>query len=180
MRSPMHEFTHFGHHHDLFDATVTLDYERRQKSRQRVVLDNGAEAGIVLSHGEKLTGGCVLRTTEGYCVRVVAGAETLSAVYSEDAHMLSRASYHLGNRHVPVQIDPDCLRYLRDHVLDDMIRGLGLALVHESSPFEPEAGAYAKHDHSHAHDDGQHHTAQRGHEHPHTHEDHDSGSAGLR
>ena len=179
MRSSMHEFTSFGHHHDLIDATVTLDYERRQKSRQRVVLDNGVEAGIVLAHGEKLPSGCVLLTTEGYSVRVVAGAETLSAVYSEDTHALTRASYHLGNRHVAVQIDRDCLRYLRDHVLDDMIRGLGLALVHELGPFEPEVGAYAKHAHSHAHGDGQHTSADHGHEHTHIHQDHDSGLAGL-
>lgn len=141
----MREFTVIGHPDDKINDTVTLDYERRQKSRQRVVLDHGDEAGIVLQHGERPNSGSVLCTDDGYCVRVVAAPEALTTVHAEDAHSLARVSYHLGNRHIPVQIDYTWIRYLRDHVLDDMIRGLSLHLAHEIAPFEPEPGAYGKH-----------------------------------
>jgi urease accessory protein len=80
-------------------------------------------------------------------VRVQAAPEPLSVVRSADALQLARACYHLGNRHIPLQILGGELRYLADHVLDHMIEGLGLAVEHRSLPFEPEAGAYHGHDH---------------------------------
>jgi urease accessory protein len=77
-----------------------------------------------------------------------------------DARQLARAAYHLGNRHIAVQITADSIRYLKDHVLDDMLRGQGLQVMHEMLPFEPEAGAYSS-SHAHAHD----HSHDHGHEH---------------
>jgi len=152
----MHEFTQFGEAGDPVEDTVTLDYEQRQKSRQRIELDGGVAAGILLRHGERPDSGAILRTRDGYCIQVVPALEALSVVYADDPYSLARASYHLGNRHVAVQIEKNSIRYARDHVLDDMIRGLGLHLAHEMATFEPEIGAYAKHahgpeNHAHAH-----------------------------
>jgi urease accessory protein len=81
-------------------------------------------------------------------------------VRSSDARQLARAAYHLGNRHVAVQITADSIRYLKDHVLDDMLRGQGLQVYSEILPFEPEAGAYAS-----SHDHGQGHSHGHGHDH---------------
>ena len=88
-----------------------------------------------------------------------AAAETVSTVHSDNGLVLARACYHLGNRHVPLQIGPGWLRYAHDHVLDDMLRGFGLTVRVERAPFEPEAGAYvaASHAHTHAHDHAHHH-----------------------
>jgi urease accessory protein len=88
-------------------------------------------------------------------VRVEAAPEQVSEARSPDPLLRMRASYHLGNRHVPLELTADALRYLHDHVLDDMVRGLGLAVTCAQLPFEPEAGAYASEGHGHRH--GHHH-----------------------
>lgn len=135
-------------------GTLTLDVDSRIKSRLRVTLDDGREAGLMLERGHLLRGGELLADAEGkQVVRVLAAAERVSTVRCQDPHLLARAAYHLGNRHVPLQIEPGLLRYQHDHVLDDMLRGLGLTVHTEQAPFEPEAGAYqsAAHSHSHSH-----------------------------
>ena len=124
------------------DASVTLPYEQRIKSRLRITLDDGREAGLFLERGSSLRDGDCLAGDEGLVVRVRAAPETVSSVRCTDPLLLARASYHLGNRHVPLQIAADCLRYQHDHVLDDMLRGLGLEVSVEQAPFEPEPGAY--------------------------------------
>lgn len=133
------------------EAAVTLTLDQRVKSRLRVVLDDGREAGILLDRGEALRDGDCLVSDEGLVVLVKAAPERLSTVVSEDPHLLARACYHLGNRHVALQIDPGRLRYLHDHVLDDLVRGLGLAVRAEDAPFEPESGAYGAAPHAHGH-----------------------------
>ena len=135
-------------------GTVTLDVDSRIKSRLRVTLDDGREAGLMLERGHLLRGGELLADAEGsQLIRVLAAPEAVSTVRCADPHLLARAAYHLGNRHVPLQIEPGLLRFQHDHVLDDMLRGLGLTVEAEQAPFEPEAGAYqsAPHGHSHAH-----------------------------
>jgi urease accessory protein len=82
---------------------------------------------------------------------VIAAPESVSVVRCADPFLLARACYHLGNRHVPLQIMPGELRYHHDHVLDDMLRQFGLEVTYASLPFEPEAGAYASDAHSHSH-----------------------------
>jgi urease accessory protein len=136
------------------EVTLTLPFEARQKSRLRTCLDNGADVGLFLPRGTVLRHGDRLRTTNGLLVEVRAAAETVSTARGSDPLLLARAAYHLGNRHVALQIGPGWLRYLHDHVLDDMVRELGLELCCEQAPFEPEAGAYggaqgAHHDHAH-------------------------------
>lgn len=123
-------------------ATLTLTLDQRAKSRLRAVLDDGREAGIVLERGVALKDGDCLVGDEGLVVRVKAAPERVSTVLSRDPHSLARACYHLGNRHVALQIEPGRLRYLHDHVLDDMVRALGLTVRVEDAPLEPEPGAY--------------------------------------
>ena len=148
-------------------STLTLPFELRKKSRLKGKLDDGTEVGLILSRGELLRGGDYLRAENNLIIKIVAADESVSTVWHDDPHMLMRASYHLGNRHVPLQINKDWVRYEHDHVLDDMVKGLGLNVDVESAPFEPEAGAYGgghKHgdddDHAHSHSD---------HSHSHTH-----------
>ena len=122
---------------------VTLPFELRKRSRLRTHLDSGEEVALMLERGHILRGGDLLLAEDGQAVEIVAAPETLSVVKSADPWQLARASYHLGNRHVSLQIGPGWLRYQHDHVLDDMVRGLGLEVSVEQVPFEPEAGAYA-------------------------------------
>ena len=89
---------------------------------------------------------------DGTSVRVNAALEAVATARTDDPLRLARACYHLGNRHVPIQVGAGCLRYQRDHVLDELVRGLGLTVVHESARFEPESGAYHGQEHSHHHD----------------------------
>ena len=140
---------------DVSSTSLTLPFEQRQKSRLRVTLDNGNEAALILERGAVLRHGDLLRATNGQVIEVRAEPETVSIVSESDARLLSRACYHLGNRHVPLQIGDGWLRYLRDHVLDDMVRSLGLFVEHKEVPFEPEAGAYQSNDgHQHTHNHG--------------------------
>jgi urease accessory protein len=142
---------------DTITGTVTLDVDSRIKSRLRVTLDDGREAGLMLERGHLLRGGELLADAAGsQVVRVLAAPEAVSTVRCSDPHLLARAAYHLGNRHVPLQIEPGLLRYQHDHVLDDMLRGFGLTVRVELAPFEPEGGAYVAHSsaHSHAHHHG--------------------------
>lgn len=136
--------------------TLTLPFERRRRSRQRVVLDDGSEAQLLLPRGTVLRDGDVLGGAGIGRALVRAAAEEVSVAASANAALLLRAAYHLGNRHVPVQIGPGWLRYGHDHVLDDLCRGLGLEVGSARLPFEPEAGAYAGGRHGHSHADGRH------------------------
>jgi len=136
------------------ETTLTLPLHDRIKSRLRVTLDNGRDAGLFLERGTTLKDGDLLRSEEGFLVRVRAADETLSTVSSDDPHLIARACYHLGNRHVSVQIEPGRVSYLHDHVLDDMLRGFGMTVELIEAPFEPEPGAYggsAEQGHHHGH-----------------------------
>ena len=138
--------------------TLTLPFDQRIKGRLKVTLDNGMDAGLFLDRGPILRGGDCIATAEGEIARVIAADETVSTVRSDDVLLLSRVCYHLGNRHTPLQIEQGMARYQHDHVLDDMVRGLGLDPICEQAPFEPEPGAYGEHhsDHAHGHTHGGH------------------------
>jgi len=137
-----------------YSTSLTLPFDQRQKSRLRVTLDNGSEASLILNRGVVLRHGDLLRSACGEVIEVRASLESVSVVREPNSHLLSRACYHLGNRHVPLQIGDGSLCYLHDHVLDDMVRSLGLVVVHQEASFEPESGAYkndSKHQHTHEH-----------------------------
>ena len=137
---------------DRIDAEVALTFDQRQRSRLRVQLDDGREAGILLPRGETLRDGDLLTGDHRLVVQVRAAPEPLSTAASDDSLLLARACYHLGNRHVALQIEPGRLAWLHDHVLDDMLRGLGLTVMFEQAAFEPEPGAYGgQGHHGHGH-----------------------------
>ncbi|MEA3641431.1 MAG: urease accessory protein UreE [Lamprobacter sp.] len=128
---------------------LSLTYEQRSRSRLRARLDDGREVGILLPRGETLQDGDLLADAQDELIRIQAAAEPLSCTEAEDPLLLARAAYHLGNRHVALQIESGRLCWLHDHVLDAMVRGLGLAVTTEQAPFEPEPGAYGGVVHSH-------------------------------
>ncbi len=153
----MYRFTHKTTSQKPPFSRVVLSYEKRIKCRIRVTLENGQDAGIFLERGEILNDGDLLMSEENQIIAVVAANETLSSVTCNDALLFSRACYHLGNRHVPLQIKHDSLSYQHDHVLDEMLRGLGLTVETVSRPFEPEPGAYGGDSRKHNHEHGHHH-----------------------
>jgi urease accessory protein len=109
---------------------------------------------------------------DGGIVAVRAKPEELAEIHAHDDESLIRIAWHLGNRHLPVQFVPGHLRIRRDHVIEDMVEGLGGHVDHILAPFDPEAGAYAG-GHQHAHDDDEHdHDNGRGHDHSHEHGHH--------
>ena len=140
-------------------AELELPFELRQKSRIRAQLKDGREVGLMLPRGGLLRGGDCLCAEDGSIIRIIAAAEEVSTAYHDDPFMIARACYHLGNRHVPLQIASGWVRYQHDHVLDEMVEGLGLKVRFERAAFEPEAGAYGGHGHSHGH----HHEQSQGH-----------------
>lgn len=162
--------------------TLTLAYEARCKSRLSATLDNGETVALVLPRGTVLADGDVLVADDGGLVRVVAADEAVLVVRANDALTLTRAAYHLGNRHTPVEVGADYLKLEADTVLESMLTRLGVGVEAASLPFQPETGAYGG-GHRHGHDatfDEDYALAQRvfdehhgehahGHDHAHAH-----------
>jgi urease accessory protein len=155
------------------DGVLTLRFDDRRRSRFRTRLDDGREIALVVPRGTILRDGDRLRAEDGAAtITVRAASQALSLVRADDGLRLAQAAYHLGNRHVPVQIGAGWLAYEHDHVLDGMIRELGLEIETVSRSFEPEAGGYRHgvggapghapehpphlHDHDHGHGDHGH------------------------
>ena len=132
------------------DDTLTLPFEQRCKSRLRTTLVSGEEIGLFLERGTILRGGDCLAADDGRVVRVQSAAEKLTEVRAKDANSLARAAYHLGNRHTPIQVGDGWLRFAADHVLAEMLLGLGVEVSALAAPFEPEPGAYAAGHHQHS------------------------------
>ena len=130
---------------------LVLPYERRCVSRQSAKLSDGREAQIFLPRGTVLRGGDVLAGEDGTRVVVEAANERVMIVRTDDPRALARAAYHLGNRHVAVEVGAGLLKLEHDHVLGTMLRGLGVDVGTAEAPFEPESGAYAG-GHTHAHE----------------------------
>jgi urease accessory protein len=126
-----------------WDGELLLPFELRQRSRLRTALVSGEELGLFLEHGEVLRDGDFLLAEDGRSVRVTAKPERVLDVICADGEALARVAYHLGNRHVRVQLGGCWLRIADDHVLHQMVEGLGASVVAREAPFEPEAGAYA-------------------------------------
>ena len=130
------------------DDRVVLDFEARCKSRLLVTLQSGAQAALVVERGRMLRGGDRVALADGRTIEIVAADERLLEASCDDPLVLAKAAYHLGNRHVAVQIMAGRLRFLDDHVLAQMVAGIGLKVVPVIAQFEPEGGAYGAH---HAH-----------------------------
>jgi urease accessory protein len=130
---------------------LVLPFDLRQRSRSRVALDNGAEVALFLPHGTVLRDGDLLEARDGSLIRVVAAPEKVLYITADRPHALMRAAYHLGNRHIPVELGENFLKLETDPVLKEMLLQLGLSLREDYLPFQPEAGAYGG-GHRHGHD----------------------------
>ena len=141
-------------------ATVELDWDLRQKSRFETTDSQGRVLGVFLPRGTLLRGGDVLVAQDGSLVRVMAAAQAVLRVTCCPQHGtafdLTRAAYHLGNRHVPIELQPDHLKIEPDHVLAEMLRAMHLIVTAVTEAFEPEGGAYASAGHAHGAGHGQH------------------------
>ncbi|MDD2881061.1 MAG: urease accessory protein UreE [Rhodoferax sp.] len=145
-------------------STIELDWDVRQKSRFEATDSTGRQLGIFLPRGTVARGGDVLVAHDGSLIKVWAAPQTVLKITHDLNHGtafdLIRAAYHLGNRHVPIELKPDHLKIEHDHVLADMLRAMHLIVTEVTEPFEPENGAYATgghfgghhHDHDHSHD----------------------------
>ena len=144
-------------------ATVELDWDVRQKSRFDATDSSGRTLGVFLPRGTAVRGGDVLVAEDGSLIVVKAAPQAVLVVRHCSQHGsafdLLRAAYHLGNRHVQLELQPDRLLLEPDHVLADMLRNMHLIVSEERTAFEPESGAYAAGSHGHAH----------GHDHDHDH-----------
>lgn len=132
---------------------LVLPFDLRRKSRLRTRLASGEEVGLFLERGTVLRGGDFLLGADGRVILVEAAAEPVLRVTCATPRDLVRAAYHLGNRHVPLEVGEGWLRLAADHVLREMLLQLGAAVTEETAPFEPEAGAYGGH-HSHGAEGG--------------------------
>ncbi len=149
--------------------TLELDWDVRQKSRFDGVDSSGRQLGIFLPRGTVVRGGDVLVAVDGSLIRVIAAPQAVLRITHCPEHGsvfdLTRAAYHLGNRHVPIELKPDHLKIEPDHVLADMLRAMHLIVNEVNESFEPESGAYSSHGagshghgHAHSHDEGHLHT----------------------
>ena len=164
-------------------ATVEIDWDVRQKSRFDATDSTGRTLGVFLPRGTLVRGGDVLVAEDGSLIRVLAAPQPVLVITPcadhGSAFDLVRAAYHLGNRHVQIELKPDHLKIEPDHVLADMLRAMHLTVEDAQAAFEPEGGAYAAgghahggghdhdHDHGHAHSHGDHDHATCGHDHSH-------------
>lgn len=170
-------------------STLQLDWDVRQKSRFEATDSQGRALGVFLPRGTAVRGGDVLVAEDGSMVRVIAAPQPVLVITHCPEHGtpfdLMRAAYHLGNRHVPIELQPDHLKIEPDHVLADLLRSMHLIVREDNAAFEPEGGAYgnagahAHGGHGHAHHDHDHdhgHEPKQGHDHGahgHDHHDHD-------
>lgn len=169
----MIEVTHI-HRNDQspVDDWLDLPYEFRCRSRFRVTSRSGADVGVILERGFVLDIGDVLSSTDGRRYGINAADETVVTAYADDWNSFARACYHLGNRHVPMQIGERWLRIQPDHVLQELIANFGLRIANEQAPFRPEGGAYSSggkitailsHSHGHSHGHSHEHVYAPGH-----------------
>ncbi|MEN8293106.1 urease accessory protein UreE [Acinetobacter radioresistens] len=135
-------------HNSSFEI-VELTFNTRQKSRFRATLNSGIDIGADLPRTGILRSGSFIATEQGDILRIDAKPEHLMQVIAQSDFDLVKAAYHLGNRHVPLMLTPSALYFEPDHVLAEMVTGLGLTVSEIEHPFEPESGAYAQHSHEH-------------------------------
>jgi urease accessory protein len=157
-------------------TSITLDWDVRQKSRFESTDSAGRQVGVFLQRGQVVRGGDVLVGEDGSLLKVLAAPQAVLRITHCTAHGtpfdLTRAAYHLGNRHVPIELQADHLKIEPDHVLADMLRSMHLIVNEVSESFEPENGAYGEHGGGHHHGHGDTH----GHDHHnHAHNDHGHG-----
>lgn len=149
----MIEVTKKLHHHGeptpAPEFTVILDYEQRTKGRLKAKTTTGEELGLFLERGKVLRDGDILESSSGELIKVCAAEEELVLATCEDWLTFSRCCYHLGNRHVPIQVDALSLKMRPDYILEEMLVTLGMVTQKTFSSFDPEQGAYSGGHHHH-------------------------------
>lgn len=164
---------YLGHSQRDADDTITLPFELRQKGRFKAVSDNGQDVGVFLERGHVLADGERLQAEDGRIFAVIAKPESVVTAHAAGWAVFARACYHLGNRHVTLELGERWLRFWPDHVLEELATLLGLTLSYEDAPFHPESGAYQGLGHSHVHGHDHDHSHDHSHEHDHSHDGHD-------
>src|SRR3954462_1211819 len=143
------------HWHEAPADTVVLDFDDRHRRRMAMTGTRGLEFLLDLESAVALRGGDALVLEDGRLIEVVAAPEPLAEIRGADPGHLVRIAWHLGNRHLPTQIKANGLRIRRDHVIEEMVKGLGARVIEIEAPFDPEGGAYAAahgtHDQGHGH-----------------------------
>lgn len=165
------------HTHKTNLPELALTFDVRQKSRFRAELASVEAVGVDLPRTEVLRSGAIIATDDGEELKIVAAPQTVMQVTanstSDTANFdLMRAAYHLGNRHVPLMLTTNALYFEPDHVLQDMLLGLGVQVQTVEHPFEPEIGAYSKRSGESGHSHGHHYNDSHDHSHSHGHHHH--------
>jgi len=171
----MQRATQAGHYHKPVADTVVLDHEERRRRRGVVKTVGGLEFLVDLADAPALRAGDGYLLEDGRLIEIVAAPEELLELRGRDPLHMTRLAYHLGNRHLECEISARHIRIRRDHVIAEMLKGLGAKVVEIEAPFHPEGGAYHQggHSHDHGHEPGHVHHDHHGHEHKHEHHAHD-------
>lgn len=161
--------------------TVVLDFDDRHRRRFAMEGVGGLNFLLDLPEAVALRTGDALKLEDGRVIEVIGAAESLAEIRAENGEHLLRLAWHLGNRHLPVQVTNNRLRIRRDHVIEAMVQGLGGQVRIVEAAFDPEGGAYAQATHAHGHDHhghdhhGHEHAHHHDHKHDHKHEHHAHG-----
>lgn len=137
--------------------SLTLDFDARHRRRIRMVANHGEELLLDLPKAVAMADGDGLQLDDGRWLKIHAAAEPVVEIRHKDPNQLVRLAWHLGNRHLPTEIQNRVLRIRPDHVIEDMLRRFGADLINMLAPFQPEGGAYGGHAHDHHHDENSHH-----------------------
>ena len=141
---------------------VTLDYDDRHRRRIVLTGDHGVSFLVDFPESRVIPGGAALKLEDGRLVEIIAKPEALLEVRAAGAVGLLRLAWHIGNRHLAAQVEPDRILIRDDHVIIDMLRGLGAEVRKVSAPFDPEGGAYGQHNHDPDHRHGALHAERHG------------------
>jgi len=145
-------YERMDHVHDIaIDDRLELDHLQREKGRFKAISQSGAEVRVFLDRGHTLQIGEILKSQCGQHITVIGAEEPVVTARCDDWEIFSRACYHLGNRHVKLQVGKKWLRITPDHVLEELLTGLGLSTQREVAVFLPESGAYSSSSHVHSH-----------------------------
>lgn len=143
-------YERISHSHDPIDDEVILDHNIREKGRFKTLSTSGQEVRVFLGRGKTLMVGEYLKTDCGKLLKIIGAEEMVVEATCDDWQTFSKACYHLGNRHVKIQVGECWLRIKPDYVLEEMLERLGLTLIKKAEVFIPESGAYSSgHDHHH-------------------------------
>jgi urease accessory protein len=137
-------------------GTLTLDFDARHRRRIRLSTDRGEDVLLNLPKAVAMKDGDGLQLDNGRWLEVIAAAEPLVEIRHRNIERLVCIAWHLGNRHLPTEVRDDALRIRPDHVIENMLHGLGADLANVQARFQPEGGAYDDHDHHHEHDEAEH------------------------